>query len=103
MTTKLHRLEVGVTPGALRAMDESGREWSFFLGLHLAGIWGEVDEETCRRNAEAVEQGGPILSAYRTLRGRELLVITDAAHALTTIVLAPEHRVFWPDLWRVLP
>ncbi len=90
MTTKSQHLTVGITPGALEAMEESGQEWDFFVCLHLSGVWGDVDEETCRRNDEATEHGGPILSAYRTLKGRELLVVTDAAHAVTTILLAAE-------------
>jgi hypothetical protein len=80
---------LAATPGALQAIQESGQTADFFLGRHLAGDWGEVDAEDWRLNDEAVQDGSRILSAYRTLKGEALWVITEADRSVTTL-LVPE-------------
>jgi hypothetical protein len=84
------------TPGALRALQESGQTPDFFLTRHAAGDWGEVDEEDWRLNDQALADGGRLLSAYRTLKGKRLWVITEAAddngqRAATTVLLPDDY------------
>jgi hypothetical protein len=85
MATKLQPHPVTATPEALRAMEESGQEWDFFVGLHLGGFWSDEDR---RRNEEAMRRGRPLASAHRTLRGRRLLLVTDPRRSVTVILLA---------------
>jgi hypothetical protein len=86
---------VVATPGALEALAESGQTPAFFLDQHTSGNWGVVDEEDWRLNDEALKDGGRILSAYLTLKGRRLWIITEAAdddngHRTATTLLLPE-------------
>ena len=86
--------QLAATPGALEAMEASGQTPDFFLTRHQAGDWGEVNEEDRRLNDEALIHGDRILSAYRTLKGVRVWVITEAAddsgHRAATTILLPE-------------
>lgn len=70
---------VVATPGALEVLAESGQTFEFFLEKHLSGDWGEVDAEDQKLNDQALLDGGRLLSSYRTLKGAEVWVITEAA------------------------
>jgi hypothetical protein len=66
-----------------------------FIGAHLEGYWGgELGEDDRRLNDEALTDGGRILSAYKTLRGIKLWVITEAedddGRRASTCLLLPE-------------
>ena len=56
------------TPGALKALEESGQSPGFFLDQHVQGIWGDVDAEDRRANDEALVNGER--SCRRTGRSR---------------------------------
>ncbi len=84
------------TPAALRAMEEAGQSPGYFLERHIAGDWGEVDEEDKRANDQALVDGSRILSAYRTLKGVRIWIITEAAddegrRAASTAILPSEY------------
>ena len=79
------------TPGALRALEESGQTPTEFLGRHHHGDWGEVDEEDATANEQALNDGSRILSAYRTDLGVKLWIITEADRSATTILLPEEY------------
>jgi hypothetical protein len=87
---------LAATPGALEAMEVSGQTPDLFLARHQAGDWGEVNEEDRQLNNEALVHGDRLLSAYRTLKGVKLWVITEAVgddghRAATTILLPDEY------------
>ena len=86
--------QVVATPGALEALAESRQTPAFFLEQHASGNWGVVDEEDWRLNDEAIKDGSRILSAYLTLKGKKLWIITEAAddngHRAATTLLLPE-------------
>jgi hypothetical protein len=91
-----HPGQLLATPGALRAIEESGQAPWDFLRRHLRGDWGEVCAEDRRLNDQALKDGGRVLSAYRTLRGVKLWVITEGAddegrRAATTLLLPQEY------------
>ena len=88
--------QVVATPGALEALQASGQTPDFFLGRHVTGNWGVVGEEDWALNDQALKDGSRLLSAYRTLKGVKLYVITEAAddngrRAVTTILLPSEY------------
>jgi hypothetical protein len=94
--TKFSPGQLVATPGALQALKDSGQTPGFFLDRHAAGDWGDVDEEDWALNDLAVKDGGRLLSAYRTLKGKKLWIITEAADdddkwAATTILLPDEY------------
>ena len=96
MTAKFDLGHVVATPGALEALQVAGQEPSFFLDLHAAGNWGSVDAEDWRLNDDALVDGSRLLSAYRTLKGIKVWIITEAANedgkrAATTILLPEEN------------
>lgn len=81
--------QIVATPGALEALEESGQTPDFFLDQHVSGNWGIVDDEDWALNDQAVKDGDRILSAYLTLKGKKLWVITEADRSSTTL-LRPE-------------
>lgn len=92
--TKFSLGQILATPAALEALKESGQSARFFLARHAKGDWGDVCPEDGQLNDHAVDDGSRILSAYKTLRGRKIWIITEAAdderHRLATTVLLPE-------------
>jgi hypothetical protein len=88
--------EVVATPAALKVIEEAGQTPGFFLDRHVQGDWGEVDAGDGRANDEAVVSGDHILSAYRTLRGVRIWIITegvgdDGQREATTILLPEQY------------
>jgi hypothetical protein len=82
------------TPGALQALEESGQSPDFFLDRHTRGDWGDVGHEDWHLNDLALQDGSRLLSAYKTLKGVKLWVITeatdDAGHRAATTILLPD-------------
>jgi hypothetical protein len=93
-TTRFSLGQIVSTPGALEALQESGQAPLFFLSRHARGDWGEVCKEDGELNDQSLVDGSRILSAYRTLKGKRLWIITEAAddhgHRLATTLLLPE-------------
>ena len=88
--------QVVATPGAIEAMEKAGQTADFFLDQHASGNWGIVDEEDQALNDQAVVDGSRLLSAYQTLKGGKLWVITEATddkghRAATTLLLPDEY------------
>jgi hypothetical protein len=79
------------TPAALRALQESGQAPGDFLRRHLAGDWGQVCAEDWELNDQALRDGGRVLSAYSTLMGQKVWVITEADRSVTTLLLPAEY------------
>jgi len=84
------------TPGALEALAASGQTPDFFLEKHVACDWGDVCDDDKALNDQALIDGSRILSAYCTLRGVKLWIITEAVNeggerAATTILLPDEY------------
>jgi hypothetical protein len=70
--------QIVATPGALEALEQSGQSPQFFLDKHQHGDWGELDDQDKQSNDQALVDGSRILSAYRTLKGERLWIITEA-------------------------
>jgi hypothetical protein len=79
------------TPAALRALEEAGQSPAFFLERHLNGDWGEVDASDWRANDEALVTGERLLSAYQTLRGVKIWIITEADRSSSCCLLPSEY------------
>ena len=58
---------------------------------HLAGDWGEVDEDDRAENDLSLREGFRLLSAYRTKHGVKFWVITEADRSATTVLLPSEY------------
>jgi len=84
------------TPGALRALEEAGQRPADFLDRHVQGDWGQVCKSDAAANDAALVDGSRLLSAYQTLLGTKLWIITEATdddgnRAATTILLPEEY------------
>ena len=79
------------TPGALKALEDSGQSPALFLSRHQAGDWGDVDKCDANENDLSVREGFRIFSAYQTNKGVKLWVITEADRSATTILLPSEY------------
>ena len=84
------------TPAALEAIEDSGQTPAFFLDKHAAGDWGEVGKGDAALNDEALVSGERLLSAYKTLRGQTIWIITEAVgddgqREATSIILSEEY------------
>lgn len=87
--------QVLATPGALDALQESGQNVQFFLARHVRGDWGEgLCDEDKRLNDQALIDGSRLLSAYKTLKGVKIWIITEAAddqgHRISSTCLLPQ-------------
>lgn len=96
MMPKFDPGQVVATQGAIHALAESQQDASFFIDKHVRGDWGEVDADDQRANDQALLDGGRLLSSYRTLRGVELWVLTEAVgddgrRASTCLTLPSEY------------
>jgi hypothetical protein len=91
MTTKFALGQVVATPGALEAIKDAGQTPADFLDRHVRGDWGDVSKGDWKLNDEAVKKGERVLSAYRTLKGEKLWIITEADRSSTCILLPEEY------------
>ena len=82
--------QISVTEGADHALRETGETPEVFLRRHQAGDWGDVSEETRRKNEEALKDGARLESVYHTSGGEKILVVTEADRALTSIMVPDE-------------
>lgn len=78
MTIKFDPGQVVATPGALEALRAAGQVPGEFLGRHLRGDWGDLDEEDKRLNDAALIDGSRILSSYMLATGEKLWIISEA-------------------------
>ena len=82
------------TPGALQVIEHSGQTPADFLSRHARGDWGCISASDQQLNDRAIESGARILSAYETLNGVRLWIITDAqdaaGHRESTTILLPQ-------------
>jgi len=96
MKPKFNLGQCVATPGALKALQESGQNPGEFLSRHAQGDWGLVCDEDKLANDQSLIDGSRLLSAYRTSRGTKLWVLTEATdnhghRAATTILLPSEY------------
>ena len=86
--------QIVATPGCLAVLEESGQSPNEFLKRHLQCEQGDLCAEDHELNAEALQDGSRILSAFSTTTGVKLWVITEAengnGHRSATTLLLPE-------------
>ncbi|MFN8472278.1 MAG: hypothetical protein U0822_08820 [Anaerolineae bacterium] len=83
--------QIVATPGALGALEEAGQHPAEFLGRHISGDWGELDDEDKAENELSVKRGFRILSAYHLKTGTKIYIITEADRSATTILLPEDY------------
>ena len=95
--TKMFSLgRIVTTPAALHTLRDADQEPGEFLARHVTGDWGDLDDEDRNFNNAALIDGGRILSAYKTLMGERIWIITEAVNEVglrycTPLILASEY------------
>ena len=79
------------TPGALEALDRASQKPEFFLTKHARGDWGLMCAVDKQLNEESLKEEGRIHSAYKTLKGEDIWIITEADRSTTTILLPDDY------------
>ena len=85
-----------VTPAAQEAVERAGSSIVELVQHHIAGEWGDLDVEDANANAEAIDTGARILSAYVLSTGVRVWVMTEATdksgeRRVTTVLLPTEY------------
>ncbi len=86
------RLQLGgtvATPGGIEELTVP--EMRNSLRRHERGDLGDVDEEDKQANEAALRDGGRVLSAYRSARGKKFWIIKEWDRPATTIFLPSEY------------
>jgi hypothetical protein len=91
MAAKFQLGKIAATPGAIESLRESGQDGTEFVRRHVQGDFGKLDEYDVQVNLEAIRDGGRVFSAYTTLNGRDIWVITEADRSVTTLLLPDEY------------
>ena len=80
-----------MTPGAKTLLEQTGDDLMALVNRHVTGDWGDLTEDDCKANDEAVKQNARIFSAYTLKDGQSLWVITEADRSVTTALLPEEY------------
>ncbi len=93
-TNSVTRFALGqtfITPGAEEALQIAGQTAIEFLRCHMSCDWGELSQDDVRENELSLKKGFRVLSNYRTGKGQQLWIITEADRSSTTILLPSEY------------
>lgn len=82
--------QIVATPGAIAAAGGDFAGLFPLLARHVAGDWGEVDDEDAKMNDEAVVNGDRVLSSYK-VGDEKVWIITEADRSATTFLLPSEY------------
>ena len=92
--TSVTRFALGqtfITPGAEEALQIAGQTAIEFLRRHMSCDWGELSDDDIQENELSLKEGFRLLSNYRTGKGQQLWIITEADRSATTILLPSEY------------
>lgn len=79
------------TPAALEKLEADGQKPAELLARHLSGDWGDVSQEDCQANDNAIAQGARIQSVYRLGDGAKIWIVTEADRSSTCVLLPDEY------------
>lgn len=80
-----------ITPGAEEALMIAGQTAIEFLRRHMSCDFGQLSDDDLSENEFALKRGFRLLSNYRTGKGQQLWIITEADRRSTTILLPDEY------------
>jgi hypothetical protein len=80
-----------LTQGAIEALEDAGQSAQDFISRHVRLEQGELCTEDHRENLFSMDKALRIFSAFKTVRGEKLWLITEADRSATTILLPSEY------------
>jgi len=83
--------QVVATPSAIDLLRSLALNPLLFLGKHLHGDWGQIDDHDREANRQALKFGNRLLSSYQLNRHDKLWIITEADRSSTTLLLPQEY------------
>jgi hypothetical protein len=91
MSTPFSAGKVVSTAGALDALSRIGENPLTYIARHVAGDWGDLEEEDRLENDRSLRDGSRLLSAYHLRDGTKIWIITEADRSATTVLLPEEY------------
>jgi hypothetical protein len=82
--------QIGITEGAVEALERTNIMATSIVQRHVMGDWGDVTDQDKSSNELALEMGGRILSSYRLPDRTEIWVTTEPDRSATTVLLPGE-------------
>ena len=82
---------VVATPGAIEALEKAKTSAWDLLRRHVAGDFGEVDQDDWQANLEAIKDDARILSAYTLTTGERIWVISEADRSSSCLLTPQEY------------
>lgn len=83
--------QVVATPSAIDLLRSLALNPLLFLGKHISGDWGQIDDHDREANRQALRFGNRLLSNYQLNRNDRLWIITEADRSSTTLLLPSEY------------
>jgi hypothetical protein len=83
--------QVGITEGAVEALERTNILATSIIQRHVLGDWGDVTDQDRKSNDLALEMGGRILSSYHLPDRTEIWVTTEPDRSTTTVLLPGEN------------
>jgi hypothetical protein len=90
-TTRFSLGRLFLTPGAIEALEEAGQSAQEFINRHARLEQGELCDDDHRENLFSVDKSLRIFTAFKTVKGIKLWVITEADRSATTLLLPSEY------------
>ena len=78
-----------ITPNAIEQL--SPAEMFPSLVRHTFGDWGELEREDREANERALQEGGRLVSRFRTEAGVPFYIITECDRSFTTVLLPEDY------------
>lgn len=83
--------QIVATPGAIDLLRSLELNPLLFLGKHVYGNWGQLDDHDREANQRALKYGDRLLSSYTLTSTEKLWIITEADRSSTTLLLPQEY------------
>jgi hypothetical protein len=80
-----------IAPEAEEALQVAGQTAIEFLRRQMSRDFGELSDDDLREYEFSLSEGFRLLSNYRTGKGQQLWIITEADRSSTTILLPSEY------------
>ena len=80
-----------LTPGAIATLEDANQHAQDFINRHARLERGELGDEDHRENLFSVSRQLRIFSAFKTVKGVKIWVITEADRSVTTLLLPSEY------------
>ncbi|MDQ1612118.1 MAG: hypothetical protein QOG00_2049 [Pyrinomonadaceae bacterium] len=90
-TVRFQLGRIYATPGAIDALEDAGESAQDFINRHARLEQGELCDDDYKENLFSIDKPLRIFSAFKTVNGIKIWVITEADRMATTLLLPDEY------------